>query len=109
MPNAHEYRAAALRLRRLATDLPADARAIGVDPDTLAGGPLAALVRCGLDAHRTGVDRAIAELDRLAGVCARRAEICESYARELRLHRERDDAWLGWPRPPAPPAWWVQV
>ena len=109
MPNAHEYRAAALRLRRLATDLPPDARAVTIDPHELAGGPLVALMQQALDAHARCVDRAVAELDRLAGVCARRAEICDAYAREVRRDRDRAGAWLPWPGPPAPPAWWVEV
>lgn len=108
MPTAPEYRAAALRLRRLATDLPPSARAVAFDPHALAGGPLATLLQQGLDAHRTAVDRAVAELERLAGVCTRRAEICEAYVRELRRHRDRD-TWLPWSGPPEPPAWWVEV
>lgn len=109
MPNAHEYRAAALHLRRLAADLTHDCRAVRRGSETLAGGALAAMIRRALDAQYDEVTRAVSELDRLAQVCARRAEICDQYASELRRHRALSGGSAPWPRPPAPPAWWVEA
>lgn len=109
MPYAHEYRAAALRLHRLADNLPPTARAATVDVGGFVGGPLATLLTDALAAHRASVDRAAGELDRLARICTRRAAICEAYAAELARHRRDATAWLPWSRPPAPPAWWVDA
>lgn len=111
MPNANDYRAAALRLRRLAAQLPHEARVARAAhaPADIAGVLVRTTLERSLDAVDTSVLRAAEALDRLAAICDRRAEICGAYAAQLDRHR-RLVATLGSSTPPpARPAWWVDA
>lgn len=105
MPNAHDYRAAALRLRHLAVQVSHEMRVLraATDPSGIAGGPVQVVLRQGIDEALASVVRAAEELGRLASICDRRAEICAVHAAERRRYELH-----GWSTPPPdPPAWWV--
>lgn len=109
MPNANDYRAAALRLRRLSTEVPDEVRAVRTasGPQQVAHGPVRTTLERSFDVVDAATLRAAEALDRLAAVCDRRAEICDAYEAELARHRLLVAA-LGPSAPlPARPAWWV--
>ena len=111
MPTADEYHRAALHLRRVGARLAQNAIAVraATDPDRIVGGPLRWTIELRLDSIRDEIEHAHAELDRLAAICERRAEVCARFAAEL-LHRRRlaDSIGRRWV-PPTPPAWWVEL
>ena len=109
MTRASVYRAAAADLRRSGDDLTDlallhrrfDAGSIG------AIGPIATIHDDAVDATGGHLAPASSELERLAGECDRRADVCDDYQRRL-----RDWFDLPWVErlltpPPLPPAAWV--
>ncbi|MFP5486991.1 MAG: hypothetical protein ACLGHQ_01615 [Acidimicrobiia bacterium] len=109
MPNAHEYRDAAHRLRRHARQLADDSSLVrpATDPARFAGGPLATILHSALDAHVVQVERACEQLERLAALCDARAADADAFAAPLRRHAATVlTGALGAP-PPVPPAWWT--
>ena len=109
MPNAHDYRDAADRFRRLAADLTHESEQWAFDPADLAGGPVQSSLETSLAARRHHLGRAGDELSRLAGVCDHRADVCADYARAVWRHSQ-----LGWQErwqttPPVRPATWVEL
>lgn len=110
MPDAHDYRAAAVRLRRLASQLVDDAVVVHAATDSarIAGGPVGASIERSREVIVADVERARGELDRLAEICDRRAEICARYADDLIRHRRLAEVIGRWLPEPRSPAWWVE-
>lgn len=107
MPNSQDYRAGAYHLRRSGELLLHRSRSVrrATDPSELCAGPLRTELDRSLGAVDAAVERAAGELERLAAICDRRAEICAAYAAELARHRETFGRSVP---PPEPPAWWVR-
>ena len=110
MPTADQYHRAASQLRGLGARLVHDTLAVlaVTDPDRIAEGPIATQIRRALDAVRVDVARAQLELERLAGICDRRAAVCAQHTAEVLRHRRRSASTDGWTSPPEPPAHWVE-
>lgn len=110
MPTAHEYREAARRLRRLSGQLSLDVLTIRTahDVERVASGPVRMILENALDALDVATTRATDELDRLAGVCERRAEVCAEYAGDVWRHRLLSGG-APWVPPPPRPAWWADA
>ena len=110
MPTAHEYRDAAIHLRRVDARLMDEWSLVrrATAPDRFAAGPVGALVDQRLDVVHALIGRTRLELARLAAICDRRAEICARYTADVRRHRRLAEALGSRTAPPAPPAWWVE-
>jgi hypothetical protein len=110
VPTADDHHRAALHLRRLGARLARDELVMRTasDPARIARGPLGAMIDRSLDLVCSDVARARAELERLATICERRAEVCARYETELRRHRQLPEAIGRWSTAPVPPAWWVE-
>lgn len=110
MPDAHDYRAAAVRLRRLGSQLVDDSVVVhaATDAARIVGGPIGTSIDRSRDAVVSDVENARAELDRLAGICDRRAEICARFTDDLVRHRHLAETVGRWVPAPVPPAWWVE-
>ena len=108
MPNAHDYREAADRFRRLADRLVSEVDHRTADRAAIATGPVQVSVDGALGALRDHLVRAGDELRRLAGVCDHRADVCADYARAVWRYGQLgwDERWLV--RPPVRPATWVE-
>lgn len=108
MPDANDYRDAAHRLRRLASELrdaPVKLRQV-TEPSSFAGGPLVFVLTDAAATYERGVASAVEEMGRLAAICDRRAEECErtASARQRGIHLAGDVArWL--PASVPPPVW----
>ena len=109
MPRAQDYREAAILLRRLDARLAHDWTRVRIasDPDRIAGGPTGSLIGRSIDTTHAELTRARVELERVARICDRRAEICAEFAADLVRHRQLV-ATGTWSPPPTPPARWVE-
>jgi hypothetical protein len=110
MPRAHEYRDAAIHLRRVDARLAYEWTLVRIAtaPDRIAAGPLGALVEERLEAADARIGRTRLELARLAAVCDRRADICTRFTADVQRHRRLAETLGAWAPPPAAPAWWVE-
>lgn len=110
MPRAHEYREAASLMRRLEARVAHDWALVRItsDPDRISGGPTRSVIGRSLDTTDAELARARVELDRLARICDRRAEICAGFTADLLHHRHLVATTGVWSSPPAPPARWVE-
>lgn len=110
MPRAHEYREAASLLRRLDARIAHDWALVRItsNPDRIADGATRSLMERSLDTTEAELTRARVELDRLARICDRRAEICAGFTADLLHHRQLVAITGVWSSPPAPPARWVE-
>jgi len=111
MPRASAYRHAAASLRhasaRLA-DLALRHRNLG--PERIAAiGPVAELHGDAVDEARRQLALASDELRRLAGLCERRALVCDDYARRVGHHRSLPPLERLMTPPPVRPADWVDA
>jgi len=106
MPRAHDYREAASWLRHLDARVAHDwARVrLATDPSRIVGGPTRSLIEGSFDAVDVEVARARVELERLARICDRRAEICADFTSDLLRGRPLVTTTGVAGAPPTPPA-----
>jgi hypothetical protein len=111
VPNAHEYRVAATRLRAVAQEVDEHAFMLHACPvgDVFAG-PIAGRVAEAIESVTVEINRATDGLAELVAVCDRRTGICQHYLDTVNAWWERNNGGdHSEPYPPAPPFSWVEL
>lgn len=109
MPRAVDYRLAAQIFRSRRDQLAEAGHRDRSVPSLAAVGPVVEYTAAAQLRLRHLFLTASAEFDALAGVCERRADVCDAYAAELAAH-DRLDVWERiWVPRPRRPATWVDV
>lgn len=111
MPNAQAYRTAAERCRSVGRRLHdhADGLRRSASPDGVMSGPVADEMASLLDGWVHELTLASTQLDVVAMMCERRAEVCASYARAVQRYLAEPFLERITSAPPFPPAPWVEL